>query len=136
VRTEWHIAESPLLEDVRDMNQPTLQETHIVGGLPHLDLQIVHREHPDEPAESLSITIKAKPGFESAVQMLAPLATASLATLPTSPMAFSPFAFWTQWAQAAQAAWQPMLQSMQMPFALLQSMNAQTHSAGSKRDNA
>lgn len=112
------------------MNEPTVHETRITGGLPSLDVQIVHREHRDEPAESLTITLKASPSFEVAAQRLAPLAMASLVHLQPSALAASPFALWSQWMQAA---WAPMLQSMQMPFALLQRLGAPGSGAGSSR---
>lgn len=84
-----------------------MQETKMSAALPSLDVEMVHREHPEDHAESMTIRLVARPNFESAAGLLAPLVTARLASLP-HPMML--------WTQMMQAAWAPWLQLYRMPL--------------------
>lgn len=72
-------------------------ETHIVGDLPNLRMEIVHRQDPDGGAEHMSIHLSATPSFQVAEQLL-------LGGL--SPAAWSnPLALWASMAQTWMAPW-------------------------------
>jgi hypothetical protein len=42
-----------------------MTETRAVARLPNLDIEILHRRLPDEEAEQLAISLKARPSFEA-----------------------------------------------------------------------
>ena len=50
----------------------TMTETRAVATLPHLDIEIRHREAPEEGAEYLAITLRATPDLASAAGLLDP----------------------------------------------------------------
>jgi hypothetical protein len=83
------------LKRKRDMD-----ETRAVAHLPNLDIEILHRQLPDERAEQLLISLRARPSFEAFGRWLdAPGPAAAWLTL-------SPF---LAWQQAALALWAPWL---------------------------
>lgn len=73
-------------------------ETRIVGNLPNLRMEIVHRQDPDGQAEHLSILLSARPSFEAAEGLL-------LAGLSGLPAWANPLALWSNMAQAVFAPW-------------------------------
>jgi hypothetical protein len=76
-------------------------ETRIVGNLPNLRMEIVHRHDPDGAAEHMTIHLSATPSFQAAESLL-------LGGL--SPQAWSnPLALWSDMAQAWLAPWTRML---------------------------
>lgn len=75
-----------------------MDETTLTAALPNLDVQIVHRALPEENAEVISITLKATPGFDAAVGMLAP-------SLPLLALWAAPMQAWTGMVQRAWAPW-------------------------------
>ena len=79
-----------------------MTETKISANLPSLDVEMIHRAHPEERAESLTIRLTARPDFDAVGNMLAPFALPRLTGMPMHPMAL-----WMQWAEAA---WKPWLQ--------------------------
>jgi len=86
-----------------------MDETKLTAALPNLDVQIVHREYPDEHAEVISITFKATPDFESVARSFAPfLGNAAFA----NPM----LALWAApvqaWSNIVRQAWAPWLSAM------------------------
>lgn len=106
-----------------------MTETRITGTLPSLEMELLHREHPEENAESVTIRLVAKPGFQAASGLLAPLMTAQLASLsagPLTPLAGSlahplanpllagnpVFGLWRQWFDLV---WGPWLKMAGMP---------------------
>jgi hypothetical protein len=50
----------------------TVDETRAVAKLPHLDIEIHHRQAPEEGTEYLSITLRATPDLGTAAAMLDP----------------------------------------------------------------
>jgi hypothetical protein len=83
------------LQRKRDMD-----ETRAVAHLPNLDIEILHRQLPDERAEQLLISLRARPSFEGFGRWLD-------AAGPASPwLALNPF---LAWQQAALALWAPWL---------------------------
>jgi hypothetical protein len=77
-----------------------MDETRAVAHLPHLDIEILHRQLPDERAEQLLISLHARPSFEA------------FARWPQAPgpasawLTLNPF---LAWQQAALALWAPWL---------------------------
>jgi hypothetical protein len=49
-----------------------MNETRAVATLPNLDIEIRHREAPEEGAEYLSITLRATPDLATAANLLDP----------------------------------------------------------------
>ena len=49
-----------------------MSETRAVATLPNLNIEIRHREAPEEGAEYLSITLRATPDLASAASLLDP----------------------------------------------------------------
>jgi hypothetical protein len=77
-----------------------MDETRAVAHLPNLDIEILHRQLPDERAEQLLISLRARPSFEAFGRWLdAPGSAAAWLTL-------GPF---LAWQQAALALWAPWL---------------------------
>jgi hypothetical protein len=77
-----------------------MDETRAVAHLPNLDIEILHRRLPDEGAEQLLVSLRARPSFEA-------FARWSDAQGPASAwLALNPF-FARQ--QAALALWAPWL---------------------------
>ena len=91
-----------------------MDETKLTAALPNLDVQIVHREYPDERAEVISITFKATPDFESVARNFAPLLGNGVFANPIfgNPM----MALWAApvqaWTSMVQQAWAPWLSAM------------------------
>ncbi|WP_043744695.1 hypothetical protein [Paramagnetospirillum magneticum] len=72
-------------------------ETRIVGNLPNLRLEIVHRQDDGGGAEHMTIHLSATPSFQAAEALL-------LGGL--SPQAWTnPWALWTSMTQAMLAPW-------------------------------
>lgn len=73
------------------------EETRIVGNLPNLRLEILHRQDADGMAEHVTIHLSAAPSFQAAEALL-------LGGL--SPAAWTnPWMAWTNLAQALLAPW-------------------------------
>ncbi|CUW40939.1 conserved protein of unknown function [Magnetospirillum sp. XM-1] len=68
-------------------------ETRIVGNLPNLRMEIVHRQDPDGAAEHVSIHLSATPSFQAAETLLSPA------------MWGNPLALWTCMTQAWLTPW-------------------------------
>ena len=49
-----------------------MSETRAVANLPNLNIEILHREAPEEGAEYLSITLRGTPDLASAASLLDP----------------------------------------------------------------
>lgn len=77
-------------------------ETRIVGNLPNLRMEIVHRQDADGGAEHVSIHLSATPSFQAAEALL--LGGLSPAALATGAWA-NPFALWNSMAQAMMSPW-------------------------------
>ncbi len=50
-----------------------MTETRAVARLPRLEIEIRHREAPEEGAEYLSVSLKAMPGFDAAAAWFHPM---------------------------------------------------------------
>ncbi len=77
-----------------------MTETRAVAKLPHVDIEILHREAPEEGAEYLSITLRGTPDLATAGRMLDPFRLLA-ATTPLNP-----FQLWLQLARPW-LMWQP-----------------------------
>ena len=77
-----------------------MDETRAVAHLPNLDIEILHRELPDERAEQLLISLRAQPSFEAFAHWFDAPGPAS------AWLALNPF---LAWQQAALALWAPWL---------------------------
>jgi hypothetical protein len=77
-----------------------MDETRAVAHLPNLDIEIVYRELPDEDAEQLLISLRARPSFEALTHWLDAPGRAS------GWLALNPFLVWQQ---ATLAPWAPWL---------------------------
>ena len=77
-----------------------MDETRAVAHLPNLDIEFLHRRLPDEDAEQLLISLRARPSFEALAPWLeAPGPAAAW-------LALNPF---LAWQRAALALWAPWL---------------------------
>ncbi|HEY0834002.1 MAG TPA: hypothetical protein VGE72_08865 [Azospirillum sp.] len=90
-----------------------MDETKLTAALPNLDVQIVHREYPEERAEVISITFRATPDFESVARGFAPMLGGAFANpMFTNPM----LALWVApvqaWTTMVRQAWAPWLSAM------------------------
>jgi hypothetical protein len=85
------------LKRKRDMD-----ETRAVAHLFNLDIEILHRQLPDERAEQLLISLRAQPSFEAFARWLDAPGPA------VAWLALSPF---LAWQQAALALWAPWLKA-------------------------
>lgn len=72
-------------------------ETRVTASLPGLDVEVVFRALPGRGAETLDLSLRATPGFESAARLLA---------TPLLPMMLAGAVF-QAWAGAARLAWSP-----------------------------
>lgn len=79
----------------------TDEGTRMTASLPRLDVEIVHRELPDEKAEVVTIEMRATPSFDTAVTAMAPQALSAL-------MQFNPMLVWMN---TAASAWTSLLGS-------------------------
>lgn len=113
-----------------------MEETKLTAALPNLDVQILHRDEPEQGAETVTIRIRATPTFKAAAGMLAPtlammpFAMLGQGTLPggrpglppmMTPAAMAPMAaLWAApfqasvqasqaWAGLVRQAWAPWL---------------------------
>ena len=77
-----------------------MTETRAVARLPHVDIEILHRQDPDDGAELLSITLRGTPDLPSAARLLEPLQL-----LGGGAAMWNPWLLWMQWAQPW-AMWQ------------------------------
>ena len=68
-----------------------VDETRAVASLPNLNIEIVHKEAPQEGAEYLSITLRGTPDLGAAMGLLDPLALLGAA-------AFNPWQAWLRLA--------------------------------------
>ncbi len=78
-------------------------ETRIVGDLPNLRMEIVHRQDSDGAAEHVTIHLSATPSFQAAEALL-------LDSLSPA-MWGNPLALWTTMTQAWFAPWTQVLGS-------------------------
>jgi hypothetical protein len=77
-----------------------MDETRAVAHLPHLDVEILHRQLPDESAEQVLISMRARPSFDALGRWFEASGAAS------AWLALNPF---LAWQQAALALWAPWL---------------------------
>ena len=75
-------------------------ETRVLGRLPNLDIQILHRAARDGQEEYVTVTMRAVPSFEAVGRMLE---------------AANPVWFWTQMMRAAWSPWMGMLNGWASP---------------------
>lgn len=76
-----------------------MTETKAVAKLPNLDIEIRHRQAPDEAAEYLSISLRATPSFNGVADYIANY----------TPYLGNPMIAWLTALQFAQALWAPWL---------------------------
>jgi hypothetical protein len=69
-----------------------MTETRAVARLPQLDIEIHHREAPEEGAEYLSITLRATPDLGAAARLLDPF------SLLSATAAWNPWLAWLRMA--------------------------------------
>jgi hypothetical protein len=80
-----------------------MDETRATARLPHLDIEIVHRQLPEERAEQLAISLKASPSLDAFGRYL----DAQAVFWPW--LAATPF---FAWQRLLLAAWQPWLRAV------------------------
>jgi predicted kinase len=79
-----------------------MEEPRAVAHLPHLEIEIVHRQLPGEQAEQLAISLRATPSLDAFARHLE-------AQAPMWPwLALNPFLVWQRMLQAA---WRPWLEA-------------------------
>lgn len=98
-------------------NQPSPQAvsedvTRITGHLPNLDLEIIRRDDPERGAETVTITMRAYPGFDAVARDILPALG-------------NPALLWAQMAPGAFPGQSAPMASMMNPFALWQQMGEQ-----------
>jgi hypothetical protein len=83
----------------------TTDETRIIGNLPNLRMEIVHRQEPDGSAEHMTISLSATPSFRAAEGLLlGGFGPSALAFSPLSQASMAdPMALWTGMTQAMRA---------------------------------
>ena len=64
-----------------------MSETRAVANLPNLNIEILHREAPEEGAEYLSITLRGTPDLATAASLLDPFPC-------WAPRPFEPWQAW------------------------------------------
>jgi hypothetical protein len=69
-----------------------MTETRAVAKLPHVDIEILHRQLPEEGAELLSITLRGTPDLGTAARLLDPFGLLDSGASP------HPWAAWMQLA--------------------------------------
>lgn len=77
-----------------------MDETRATARLPHLDIEIVHRQLPEEQAEQLAISLKASPSLDAFGRYL------DTQAVLWPWLAANPF---LAWQRLLLAAWQPWL---------------------------
>jgi predicted kinase len=77
-----------------------MDETRATARLPHLDIEIVHRQLPEEQAEQLAISLKASPSLDAFARYLESQ-TVFWPWLAANPL--------LAWQRLLLAAWQPWL---------------------------
>jgi hypothetical protein len=77
-----------------------MDETRAVAHLPDLDIEILHRQLPDERAEQFLISLRVRPSFEALARWPATSGPGS-AWWALNPL--------LAWQQAALALWAPWL---------------------------
>lgn len=111
--------------------------TRITGSLPNVDLEIVRREDPAGESETVTITMRARPGFDAvAAAMLPSLLSSGLnpgalwGGLGASPLllgaapsqnaealaALNPFALWQQIGEQMMTTWMSAWMGQGNPF--------------------
>ncbi|WP_207480798.1 hypothetical protein [Arenibaculum pallidiluteum] len=95
-------------------------ETRVTASLPNLDFEMRLSRDPDGRSETVTLSLRATPDFESAAGLLAgpalPLALMSGAA-GAGPWAASPAAWanpFALWIEATRLVWRPWFQAMQM----------------------
>jgi hypothetical protein len=83
-------------------------ETRVTATLPNLDLEMRFSRDPDGRAETVTLSLRAAPGFEAAAGLLAGPALPLALMGAANPWA-NPFALW---AGFARLAWQPWIDAM------------------------
>jgi hypothetical protein len=80
-----------------------MDETRAIAHLPNLDIEIVHRQLPDQGAEQLQISLRAQPSFEAFGRWFEASGPASawLALNPLLAWQQAALAFWAPWLSAA-----------------------------------
>jgi hypothetical protein len=76
-----------------------MDETRAVAHLPNLDIEVLHRQLPDEHAEQLLISLRARPSVEAFGRWLEVPGPAS------AWLALNPFFAWQRAALALSAPW-------------------------------
>ncbi|MBP0633222.1 hypothetical protein [Cupriavidus sp. AcVe19-1a] len=76
-----------------------MPETRITAHLPTIDIELMHRELPEQNAELITVQIRATPSFEAMERWLAQSATFALG---------QPFAL-QLWTDMLRGAWVPWL---------------------------
>ena len=73
-----------------------MSETRAVANLPNLNIEILHREAPEEGAEYLSITLCGTPDLATAASLLDPFRLLGTALDPWQawPRLVDPFGLW------------------------------------------
>lgn len=69
-----------------------MTETKVTAHLPHLDVEIIRREYPDEHREVMTLHMQATPSFKAFAQSLAGPPTPALA----AAMWMAPLTAWTR----------------------------------------
>jgi hypothetical protein len=93
------------------MTETRMTDTRMTAALPNLDVEILHRQLPDQNAEVMTISLKATPSFEAAAGLLPPLMAAQLGSFPTA----QPMLLWARWVEAM---WRPWLRLAGMPLSI------------------
>jgi len=89
-----------------------MTETKLSANLPTLDVEIVHRQFPEDEAEAMTIKLKATPSFEAAAgRLLPPLLSAQLASFPV----VQPMMLWARWMETM---WSPWLRMAGLPLSI------------------
>ncbi|PWC37449.1 hypothetical protein [Azospirillum sp. TSO35-2] len=94
-------------------------ETTLTASLPNLEIQIIHRDCPEENAEVIAIQFRATPSFDAMRGLLAPSLMTPLllggpgigaAGMPSStPLADLWLAPMRLWGEMVRQAWAPWL---------------------------
>ena len=85
-----------------------MDETRATARLAHLDIEIVHRQLPEERAEQLAISLRASPSFDAWAR------TADLQAALWPWLALNPL---VAWQRLLRSAWQPWLDQQRVALA-------------------
>ncbi len=86
-----------------------MDETRMTVALPNLDIQIIHRDSPEENAEIIAVQFRATPSFDAIRGMMGPALLTAANPMAANPMVALWLAPLQVWSGLVRQAWAPWL---------------------------